>query len=63
MFGTCSKTSRVCHTSNVTLLSNIVNNNLAYSRLNRKAFVITETELRLMANAAIIGDNNMPVAE
>lgn len=27
---------------------------------NRKALVITETELKLMAKAAIIGDNKMP---
>ncbi len=28
--------------------------------LNRKALVITETELKLIASAAIIGDNNNP---
>lgn len=28
--------------------------------LNRKAFAITETELKLIAKAAIIGDNNSP---
>ena len=27
----------------------------------RKALVMTETELRLMASAAIIGDNSQPV--
>ena len=27
---------------------------------NRNAFAITETELKLIANAAIIGDNNIP---
>jgi hypothetical protein len=27
---------------------------------NRKAFAITETELKLIAKAAIIGDNNIP---
>lgn len=28
--------------------------------LNRKAFAITETELKLIARAAIIGDNKIP---
>lgn len=28
--------------------------------LKRKAFPITETELKLIANAAIIGDNKIP---
>lgn len=28
--------------------------------LNLNAFVITDTELKLIAKAAIIGDNNMP---
>ena len=30
-------------------------------RLSRKALVITEAELRLIASAAIIGDSNQPV--
>lgn len=29
--------------------------------LSRKALLITETELKLIAKAAIIGDNNQPV--
>jgi hypothetical protein len=29
---------------------------------SRSAFVITDTELKLIANAAIIGDNNQPVS-
>lgn len=29
---------------------------------NRKAFPITDTELKLMASAAIIGDNKIPNA-
>ena len=29
---------------------------------SRKAFTITETELKLIANAAIIGDSRMPKA-
>jgi hypothetical protein len=28
--------------------------------LNRNEFIITETELKLIAAAAIIGDNNIP---
>ena len=28
--------------------------------LNRNAFAITDTELKLIANAAIIGDNKTP---
>ncbi len=31
------------------------------ARRNRNAFVTTETELKLIAKAAIIGDNSIPV--
>ena len=31
------------------------------ARLSRKAFEMTDTELRLMASAAIIGDSSQPV--
>lgn len=30
------------------------------TRFNRNAFAITDTELKLIAAAAIIGDNNIP---
>lgn len=30
------------------------------TRLNRNALAMTETELKLIANAAIIGDSKMP---
>jgi hypothetical protein len=33
------------------------------ARRNRKELVMTETELRLMARAAIIGDSNQPANE
>jgi len=32
-----------------------------HDRLKRNALVITDTELKLMATAAIIGDSNHPV--
>ena len=34
---------------------------LMHVYLNRKAFPMTEAELKLIANAAIIGDNSHPV--
>lgn len=39
-----------------------IESNLIYLLLRkRRAFMITETELRLMANAAIMGDSKWPV--
>ena len=37
----------------------LINYSIFFVR-NRNAFAITETELKLIANAAIIGDNNIP---
>lgn len=38
----------------------IINGDYSSTFLNLKALAITETELRLIAAAAIIGDNKMP---
>ena len=39
---------------------NLKGNVYSFIFLRRKAFIMTDNELKLMAVAAIIGDNNMP---
>jgi hypothetical protein len=43
-----------------TIIGSSADRNHSFTRLNRKAFVITDTELKLIAAAAMIGDSNKP---